>query len=453
MSKILLINPPIYDFTAFNLWARPLGLLFVASLLEKLGEEINVIDCLSLDYEKQYSQNNKVIKSKSKNYFTYTYFKEEVEKPFIYKKLKRKYYRFGIDTNFLKELVLKFPEPDVILVTSQMTYWYQGVFEVIKSMKELFPKTPVILGGIYAKLCYEHAKKYSNADFIFTNNDLFKLIVLISELTSNPNLITKFNYLFFSKEPVIFQLFPFLDCYSQNNFVPLITSIGCPYLCKYCASKVISGNFVEKKPSFLINEIEYYINKYKITEIAFYDDALFLNKNQRIIPFLEYVIKNQIKINFHTPNGVHLKEIDKNLAYLLKESGFKTLRFGFESSSEWIQRDSSYKVKNNYLINAIELLQKVGFTEKELGAYILVGLPGQTIKEVLETINFVKKIGIKCKIAEYSPVPMTPYFELSKKISKVSLDEPLIHNKSALSLWSPVFDEKCIQELKNLANK
>jgi hypothetical protein len=34
MKKILLVNPPVYDFAAYDLWAKPLGLLYLSSLLK-----------------------------------------------------------------------------------------------------------------------------------------------------------------------------------------------------------------------------------------------------------------------------------------------------------------------------------------------------------------------------------------------------------------------------------
>ena len=47
---ILLINPWIYDFTAYDLWYRPLGLLYIASLLRINGASISCMDCLDTDH-------------------------------------------------------------------------------------------------------------------------------------------------------------------------------------------------------------------------------------------------------------------------------------------------------------------------------------------------------------------------------------------------------------------
>jgi len=44
---VLLINPWITDFAAYNLWARPLGLLYIATLLRQAGFRLTFIDCLA----------------------------------------------------------------------------------------------------------------------------------------------------------------------------------------------------------------------------------------------------------------------------------------------------------------------------------------------------------------------------------------------------------------------
>ena len=47
-----------------------------------------------------------------------------------------------------------------------MTYWYPGVFEVIKRVKAHYPGVPIVLGGVYATICHEHALRFSGADYI-----------------------------------------------------------------------------------------------------------------------------------------------------------------------------------------------------------------------------------------------------------------------------------------------
>ena len=45
-GNILLINPWIYDFAAYDMWTEPLGLLYIAGLLRENGYRINLINCL-----------------------------------------------------------------------------------------------------------------------------------------------------------------------------------------------------------------------------------------------------------------------------------------------------------------------------------------------------------------------------------------------------------------------
>jgi hypothetical protein len=68
-----------------------------------------------------------------------------------------------------------------------MTYWYPGVFKLIEITKKFFQGIPIILGGIYATLCYDHAKKHSGADIVFKSGIELDAAKLISELTQFPN--------------------------------------------------------------------------------------------------------------------------------------------------------------------------------------------------------------------------------------------------------------------------
>ena len=151
---ILLINPWITDFAAYNFWIKPLGLLSIASLLRENGFQVTLIDCLDFSI-------------KTKGYGDGRFFKTKIEKPLLFKSIPRNYSQYGIPEEILLKRLLFIEEPDLIGVTSGMTYWYPGVFKLIEITKKLFKKAPIILGGIYATLCYEHAKKYSGVDIVF----------------------------------------------------------------------------------------------------------------------------------------------------------------------------------------------------------------------------------------------------------------------------------------------
>ncbi len=168
MKKIdfLLINPAIYDFAAYDLWIKPIGLYNILNILNSAGFTTHLVDCLDRNTflnlnEKKYNFPIKKLTGEGK------FLKNEIEKPSPLKNIRRKYSRYGIPIEALKEELNSRIEPKAVLITSMMTYWYPALFDSIKMIKEIYPQIPIITGGVYATLCYDHAAVNSNADMIF----------------------------------------------------------------------------------------------------------------------------------------------------------------------------------------------------------------------------------------------------------------------------------------------
>lgn len=414
---ILLIDPWITDFAAYNLWARPLGLLYIGGLLRQNGFRISLIDCLDFYDKTRKFRDGKFLKTK-------------IEKPLPLKSIPRNYSRYGIpEEMLLKRLSFLEEKPDLIGITSGMTYWYPGLFKTIEITREFFKGVPIVLGGIYATLCYDHALRYSGADHIISGKGEGVALKLISELTHfeirNPrsaicNDLASFPY-------------PAFDLYSDLNYVCISTSGGCPFHCTYCATPVLSKGFIRRDPFKVVEEIEYWTTHYRVDNIAFYDDALLIEPSRHIVPILKEVISRGIRCNFHAPNGLHIREIDREVAGLLLRGGFKTIRLGFETSNEATQFETGGKVDNQEFKKAVKNLKRAGYSGEEIGVYILAGLPGQRVGEVEESIAFVREMGAKPMLVEYSPIPNTPLFEKAKKMSPFDLqNEPLFQNNSIL---------------------
>ena len=62
--------------------------------------------------------------------------------------MKRSFACYGIPEEMFRDRLACLPEPAAILVTSMMTYWYPGVEECIRIVKDVFPGCPVVLGGV-----------------------------------------------------------------------------------------------------------------------------------------------------------------------------------------------------------------------------------------------------------------------------------------------------------------
>jgi radical SAM superfamily enzyme YgiQ (UPF0313 family) len=411
---ILLINPWITDFAAYNLWIKPLGLLYIASLLKDNGFRITLIDCLNLPL-------------KTKRYGDGKFFKTKIEKPLPLKSIPRNYGLYGIPEEILLKRLSFLEEPDLICVSSGMTYWYPGVFKLIEMTRNFFKKALIILGGTYATLCYEHAKKYSGADVVFKGGNEWEAIRQISDLTGF-QLRTQNSKLLTGELP-----YPSFDLYPSLSYACITTSRGCPFQCSYCASPFLTKGFSKREPFKVVEEIEYWTTQYHINNIAFYDDALLIEPSNHFMPIMKEVIKRGIHCNFHTPNAIHIKEINEEVADLLFRGGFKTIRLGLETSNEVRQLETGGKVDNQGFREAIKHLKRAGYSSEEMGVYILVGFPGQRVGEVEESIAFVKEVGAKPMMVEYSPIPHTPLFEKAKKMSQFDIEkEPLYHNNTII---------------------
>jgi radical SAM superfamily enzyme YgiQ (UPF0313 family) len=417
---ILLINPWITDFAAYNFWIKPTGLLSIASILRANRFRVTLIDCLDFY-------------SKTKTYGDGKFFRTKIGKPLSLKTIPKNYCQYGIpEEMLLKRLSSLEEKPDLIGVTSGMTYWYPGVFKLIEITRKLFKDVPIILGGIYASICYEHAKKHSGADVVFKCGNEFEVLKLISELTQFP---TPQSLPDRQAGAIRIDLLPYpsFDLYPRLDYVCIATSRGCPFHCTYCASPVLTKGFTRRDPNEVAEEIEYWTRQYHVSNIAFYDDALLIEPSAHLVPILKDVIKRGINCNFHTPNALHVRAVDEEVAGLLFRSGFKTIRLGFETSNEEIQRETGEKVTNKDFRKAVKFLRRGGYSNEEIGVYIMAGLPGQRVGEVEESIAYVREAGARPILVEYSPIPSTPLFEKAKQMSRFDIEnEPLFHNNSLL---------------------
>src|SRR4030042_2663678 len=106
---LLLINPWIDDFAAYDFFAQPLGLLYLAGLLAERGYEVHLLDCLGGPH------------SRSGPFGTGRYPKEILTTPTPLKGITRRYGRYGLSESLCRARLSQVPRPAAILVPSLMT--------------------------------------------------------------------------------------------------------------------------------------------------------------------------------------------------------------------------------------------------------------------------------------------------------------------------------------------
>jgi radical SAM superfamily enzyme YgiQ (UPF0313 family) len=420
--RILLINPWTYDFAAFNLWARPLGLLAVAEYLSAFDADLLFIDCMD-SFEPGRLGTGK-------------YRSETVPKPALLRNVPRYYKRYGMSVpEFTKRLDSVGPF-DVVLMSSVMSYWYPGVQEAIRLVKETNPGAPVILGGIYPTLYPDHAAQNAGADTLFTGPLGDRLLTVLHGFGQKPSPV---------RAPI-----PYYKqrLYSSLPFAPLLTSSGCPFQCSYCASRSLSPEYRQKPVDDSIREIRE-LSAQGVRDFAFYDDALLYGADRNIKPLLEAIVRSGISIRLHAPNGLHARYLDDELAHLMRAAGFTTIRLSLETVDLARQGSTGGKVTTNDLVKSVRGLQKKGFTKEHLGVYLLYGLPGQGLSEVEEGIALLRDLNVRILLAEFSPIRGTACWDDLVKSAVITDDlDPLLTNNTVFSLLYSGYDRAEVERIK-----
>jgi len=439
---ILCINPWIHDFAAYDVWAKPIGLLSIASILRLQGINVSYIDC----QDRFHPQADKIQNPTARN-GRGPYIKTHIPSPRGLESIQRNYSRYGILPEWLEQDLKEVPRPDMILLTCLMTYWYPGLFETIRAVRRIFPGVPIVLGGIYATLCRDHAVLHSGADDVISGPGEMRILDLIEERTGFR------SQLQFNPDDLNTYPYPAFDLQRKIGYIPLLTSKGCPFSCTYCASGFLQPKRMLMAPDRVVEEIIFWQDFCGVTDFAFYDDALLVNAEKHVAPMFKQIIRTGRKLNFHTPNAVHIREITQQIAELMFAAGVKTLRLGLETL-DFEEREIDRKVKEEEFLSAISYLLAAGFQKEQVGAYLLVGLPGQNTKSVEFSIKTVKRSGITPILAYYTPIPHTKMWAAAVAASRYDLaSDPIFTNNAIMPCRQSEFEWEELARLKQLVKR
>jgi hypothetical protein len=428
---VLCLNPWVYDFAAHDYFARPLGLLYLAGFLRQAGYQVAVLDCASRPPGGRSPKGR--------------WPKEILPTPPPLQGLSRRYGRYGLTPAQVHQALASLPQkPMAVLVTSLMTYWYQGVQAAITAIRADLPDVPVILGGIYATLLPAHARQHSGADYVLPGAGEAAVLSLLTDITGFNGHTVSINGKLDSLP------YPAWDLLGDHRVLAFLTSRGCPLHCDYCASRLLEPRFRRRTPEGVLSELTYWHDRLGITEVAWYDDALLFEADTHLLPLLAGVCSRGLPLRFHTPNAIHVGLITPQVARWLKRSNFATLRLGLETTATGTTR-LDHKIQTGDLEQALMSLHEAGFQPEDIGINLLIGLPHQDDAEIAESIRQVRRLGATPLLTQYSPIPHTALWEEAVKVSRYDLEaDPLYHNNSIFPCW-PEFSWERYTRLKNLA--
>ena len=388
--KILLLNPSqstVYGSKVKPSYA-PLGMLYIASVLEKEGHQIDFWD---FDNDE-------------------------------------------LDEKKLKSILLKF-KPDLIGFTAT-TSTIQHAKKIAKYSKNL-TNAKIIFGGIHTTIAPNDVLKEDYIDLIIIGEGEISIKNLVKELEKKkPNFsgIRGIGYKVGGKiklnppQPLVENLddIPFPARHLiKNPYIPpdalknpvttIMTSRGCPGRCTYCCTKNIFGFRLRfRSVESIITEIESAL-KNGSKEIHIMDDNFTVHK-QRVLEFRDEILKRKIKTTFVFSNGIRADKIDEDILKALKDIGVLSVGFGVESGNQRILDNIKKDIKLDTVRKAYKLAKKFGF---ETWGFFIVGLPGENKETVNDTIEFAKELDPD--FAKFLILKPYPGSEVFKQLDKDKL--------------------------------
>jgi radical SAM superfamily enzyme YgiQ (UPF0313 family) len=211
---------------------------------------------------------------------------------------------------------------------------------------------------------------------------------------------------------------------------------------------------LRRSPESVIEEIKFWHRHDRLSDFVLYDDAFLVDAKQHAIPLLEGICRSGLDIRFHTPNALHIRQINAATARLMYNAGFKTLRLGLETA-EFTQRQAlDKKVSDTEFKRAVKSLLEAGFSREQIGAYLLVGLPGQKFSSIEQSIRTVSDSGITPVPAYYTPIPHTALWPKAVAASRYDIAaDPIFTNNAIVPCSKQPFSWDMITRLKELARR
>jgi len=277
-----------------------------------------------------------------------------------------------------------------------------STYRLMEYIHGKYPEMRIVAGGVHASIMYEQlVKKYPYLVVVIGEGEL-TFGELIKTMNEGGDL-EKVEGIAFNRggqlvktkmRPLIKNLdelpFPKHELYftRKRTHANILTSRGCPCRCSFCALDSISlGVNRTRSVKNVIEEVEDLVRKYpRLKMVWIQDDTFFLN-NERVIEFCDEVVKRKIRLNFVCSGRI--KPFSEKMARKLEEANFSKIMFGLESGVDEILTKAHKGITQRTALETFQILSK---TNLDVMCFLIVGLPGETEKTILETAEFVRKL-------------------------------------------------------------
>jgi radical SAM superfamily enzyme YgiQ (UPF0313 family) len=456
--KVLLIQPPIRDFYQTSIRTQPIGLAYLAASLKSHGYEVGILDCQTSE--------KKSIPIPSELSYLKDFYPFNDRSPF---KLYTGYYHFGMAWDEIRERI-KGSKAHVFGISSSFTPYYQEALEIARLIKAWDRKKIVVMGGSHVSCDPESVLKSSWVDYVVLGEGEIRFPSLLRQLENRKRVSAeemdgigcredgeiKVRPLSTFIENLEALPYPARELLELNRYrmgrkrsTMIITSRGCPHGCTYCSTHLVMGaSFRFRSPESIVQEMVECRDKHHIRNFDIEDDN-FTFDQKRAERLMNLVVETfgEETLELSAMNGVSFASLDGDLLRLMKRAGFRTINLSFVST------DTSFKetMGRPGTTEAFDtVLGEAGQAHLNVIAYAILGMPGQTIREMVDTLIYLMGKRVLIGPSVYYPTPGTSLFEQCRA-KELLPSHPSQWRSSALPIETEDFDRLDIVTLFRLA--
>ena len=422
--KILLIQPPIRDFYQTAIRTQPIGLAYLAASLKAHGYEVEILDCQT---EKKRSIPAPIELSYLKDFYPFN-----DRSPF---KLYSGYYHFGLDGNEIRRRI-EDSKANVFGISSSFTPYHGEALEIARIIKEWDCRKVVVMGGAHVSCDAEGVLRSPLVNYVILGEGEIRFPLLLKEIEKGSSGgIKKMDGIGYQGEGEI-HIHPLqgfindldalphpsrelldLDRYrmKRKRSTMVITSRGCPHRCAYCSTHLVMGaSFRMRSPESILEEMVDCKKRYGI-QIFDIEDDNFTFDQERAKRLMSLILQTfgEGNLELCAMNGISFASLDGELLKLMKKAGFKTINLSFVSADSSTKKRMGRPGVTNDFNKILKDAEEAGL---DAIAYAILGMPGQTTEEMVDTLIHLMGKRVLIGPSIYYPTPGTPLFEKCKEM-------------------------------------
>ena len=191
--------------------------------------------------------------------------------------------------------------------------------------------------------------------------------------------------------------------FEKKRELTMVATRGCPRNCAFCYH-VFGRSCRYRSVEAVLDEMEYYVDKYKVGSIMFCDE-LFTARRSYVMRFCEEKLKRKIDVEWSCLARVD--SIDEEMVALMSRAGCIHMGFGIESGSQRILDEMNKGVTPEQAADAIRLAGRYFRTVR--GSFIF-GMPGEDQESIDETILWCASLHMNPGFYHLNPYPGTKVY-------------------------------------------